>query len=332
MKQCKAKHWLSLLLTVCVLLSASCAFAQTSVQVQPFTVFRRLVVGCQGEDVYQVTSKLYELGYLPKPPAVEPSDEIYTAAVAKAVTAYETQYYIDPATVVPPTSPNPVLRGSSMEIERVDGELTQAEQWALLRVEANLDALDGLKVTVKNAQATLTWTASKRVLGYEVYRDGVLLETVTTNRYVDETPVQGVDHTYEVRPFSYSENRSGATISCFVDYYYEKISYKDLMHHEQVYKGKYVQLSSMVIDSFGEGVDKRSSRAIAVLSKMPYVLDFPDFQMQGWIYDRNNAAVTLLIPNERVSIKGQYMGVTTITYQGKSVLAPVITVMELTLY
>ena len=78
----------------------------------------------------------------------------------------------------------------------------------------------GLKVVSKtDSSVELSWYESKdnhRVAGYEVYRNGEKIDTVTKTGYLDEGLTKGETYKYTVRAFdewgNYSDESSAVTV------------------------------------------------------------------------------------------------------------------------
>ena len=76
-----------------------------------------------------------------------------------------------------------------------------------------------LKASVKPKSITLTWSASSDnvgVTGYQVYRNGALLTTVTGLSYKDNTVTRGTVYTYHVKARDAAGNVSGPSNSVTV--------------------------------------------------------------------------------------------------------------------
>jgi chitodextrinase len=76
-----------------------------------------------------------------------------------------------------------------------------------------------LKGSVKPKSITLTWSASSDnvgVTGYQVYRNSVLLTTVTGLSYKDNTVTRGTVYIYYVKARDAAGNVSGASNSVTV--------------------------------------------------------------------------------------------------------------------
>ena len=327
----KRKHtqWFAM---VCLLalLAASCMPAALA-DSRTYPIYRKLAIGCRGEDVYNVMAKLYELGYLPKPPTGEPEDAVYTAALAAAVKKYETTNYIDPATVVPPTEPVYELRATAAYVHAVDSELNQEEQIALLRTEPGILSPANVKALARNGTVQLTWGAVKGVTGYRVYRDGQLIAEPTAPRFTDSDAVQGVDHTYRINSVSFSTEPQGADVAVYLDYFYRKVALADLRRSPLSYSGTYVQFGNLLMQTQLNVENSADAYLIVTGNNSPMYLYLQDFMNWPWANMKNGVTITSFLVNDRISFTGQYLGVKTVTYQNKPTVMPYFAVHHLTL-
>jgi len=82
----------------------------------------------------------------------------------------------------------------------------------------NLSAVTAA-VSGTNSSVTLSWSAASdavAVTGYEVFRDGVMIATVTTTGYTDPSVQSGLGHSYTVKAFDAAGNRSAASTALSV--------------------------------------------------------------------------------------------------------------------
>lgn len=289
-----------------------------------YPVSRRLVVGCKGEDVYNVVSKLYEFGYLPKAPTGDLEDIVYTAAIAKVVQKYETDYYVDPATVEPPADPAPELTAPTAFVETVDGELTQDEQTAFLRMIPEINGPQKLTVTAKNGEINLSWEGVKSILCYNVYRNGALVETTTATKFTDKGLLQGKEYAYSIGSESFSVEGICEEKTVFLDMFYRKVPYKALLRSQDEYMDENVQFSGLRVVSQKDVENSNDVYVVAVQNKSPLYLFIPGFKVATW--PEKDTPITKLLEGDQIYIEGQYTGIREMDYDKKKVAAPCITV------
>lgn len=295
-----------------------------------YPVQRVLAVGCQGEDVFNVVQKLYELGYVAKAPAEDDRDTlIYTAAIAKTVEKYEKNYYIDPATVEPPPHANPELIAPSMLVEKVDGELTQREQIALLRVVPSISAPTKLVVSAKNGDINLSWGGAKNILRYNIYRDGVKVDSTTATKYADKGLPQDEEYTYVIASESFSVEVKGDEETVYLDPFYRKVGYKALLRSPQAYLDQNVQFSGLRVVSQQDQANSNDVYVVATQNKSPLYLYLPNFK--EWPWGEKDIPVRTLLADDQLYVEGYFSGIRKIEYNGKTIAVPCLTLNRIVL-
>lgn len=120
---------------------------------------------------------------------------VWTGANAPSGYLLGTEYYLADAQTIAGNASMPSTSGSTETGHSGNG---YARITCLELYKFAPDAPAGISAKSTQDEITLSWSASAGAIGYKIYRDGALLDTVTGTSYIDSDLIPGTEYTYGV--------------------------------------------------------------------------------------------------------------------------------------
>jgi fibronectin type 3 domain-containing protein len=207
--------------------------------------YRLLEPGCIGEDVLKARKRMYELGYYSK----VPTQTEFTKAMMEYVKDFQ--------------------RNNSLP---ETGILSQAEQAYLFSDYALPKPMptptpmpspappQNIKATQKDGVVTVTWQATKNADKYHVYRSSSangfykFIGEVTTNKYIDQTPLKGKTNYYKIVSILNDVSSSKSTYGYITiptlkptATPYQDLDYENIMRNVSYHEGSLYNFNATVL-------------------------------------------------------------------------------------